>query len=223
MTVNLAKGWKVALRNEIEKPYFKELMNRLDYTYQNGSPSVFPSNEQIFSAFQLCDLQDVKVVILGQDPYPTKGFAHGLSFSVEENVRKIPGSLRNIFKELQADLGLQHAAILNLERWAQQGVFLLNTILTVEEGKPGSHSNLGWEQFTDKIFEILNYSSINTVYILWGSQAQSKKKFIDPSRNLIIESVHPSPLSAYRGFFGSKPFSRTNTYLMQHGKAPINW
>lgn len=184
--------------------------------------SIYPDNSDIFRALEACPFEKVKVVILGQDPYHGAGQAHGLCFSVQKGV-KIPPSLFNIYKELQSDVGVtppQHGHLID---WAQQGVLLLNNVLTVEDGKAGSHHNKGWEQFTDRIVEILNDKKENLVFILWGSPAQKKAAKVDSTRHFLIKSVHPSPLSSYRGFFGSKPFSKTNDYLTSRGLAPINW
>ena len=165
----------------------------------------------------------MKVVILGQDPYPTRGHAHGLCFSVEENVKPFPKSLVNIFKEIESDLGQVFPENGSLVRWAEQGVLLLNAVLTVEEGKPDSHARKGWEQLTDAIITALNNNNDNVVYLLWGSKAQEKASQVDSAKNLILKTVHPSPLSAYRGFFGCKHFSKTNEYLLKNRKSPIIW
>ena len=184
--------------------------------------SIYPDNSDIFRALETCPFEKVKVVILGQDPYHGAGQAHGLCFSVQKGV-KIPPSLVNIYKELQSDVGITPPQHGHLIEWAQQGVLLLNNVLTVEDGKAGSHHNKGWEQFTDRIVEILNERKENLVFILWGSPAQKKAAKVDSKKHFLIKSVHPSPLSSYRGFFGSKPFSKTNDYLKSQGLAPINW
>lgn len=184
--------------------------------------NIYPDNSDIFRALEACPYEKVKVVILGQDPYHGKGQAHGLCFSVQKGV-KIPPSLVNIYKELQSDVGVTPPEHGHLIEWAQEGVLLLNNVLTVEDGKAGSHHGKGWEQFTDRIVEILNEKKENLVFILWGSPAQKKAAKVDSSRHCLIKSVHPSPLSSYRGFFGSKPFSKTNDYLKSRGLAPINW
>jgi uracil-DNA glycosylase len=184
--------------------------------------SIYPDNSDIFRALEACPFEKVKVVILGQDPYHGKGQAHGLCFSVQKGV-KIPPSLVNIYKELQSDVGVTPPEHGHLIEWAQEGVLLLNNVLTVEDGKAGSHHGKGWEQFTDRIVEILNEKKENLVFILWGSPAQKKAAKVDSARHCLIKSVHPSPLSSYRGFFGSKPFSKTNDYLKSRGLAPINW
>jgi uracil-DNA glycosylase len=168
-------------------------------------------------------LPKVKVVILGQDPYPTKGHAHGLAFSVDKSVKPLPKSLQNIYKELQSDVSITAPLNGELLHWAEQGVLLLNTVLTVHEGRPDSHSGKGWERFTDAVLTAVNRYTENTVFILWGAKAQAKVSLIDLERHFVIQSPHPSPLSAYRGFFGSKPFSRTNAYLINQGKKPIIW
>lgn len=177
--------------------------------------------DQVFAAFHACPLDKVKVVILGQDPYHGPGQAHGLSFSVSPEV-PIPPSLRNIYKELNSDLGIEVPSHGNLKHWAEQGVLLLNNVLTVEQGKAGSHHKKGWENFTDSVIEVLNQRQ-GLVFILWGSPAQKKAKVVSKDRHLVLESVHPSPLSSYRGFFGSKPFSKTNDYLVAHGHKAIDW
>ena len=183
---------------------------------------IHPPSCKIFNAFALTPFDQVKVVILGQDPYHGPGQAHGLSFSVEANVTP-PPSLKNIYKELQADLGLEPASHGDLSAWAKQGVLLLNSCLTVEEGRAGSHQNKGWELFTNAVMDVLNSERTNIVFILWGRKAMQKGYFIDQKRHLVITSAHPSPLSAYNGFFGSSPFSRTNSYLISKNVDPIDW
>ena len=223
MEIELEKSWKEALKDELSKSYFKELMVYVEHQYIATGDRIFPKKSELFQALNLCPLDDIKVVILGQDPYPTKGFAHGLCFSVEETFFPFPKSLKNIFKELESDTGKPIPANGNLRRWAEQGVLLLNTVLTVEEGKPDSHAGKGWERFTDAVLSGINQEQTEIVYLLWGSKAQTKAEKLDAERNLILKTVHPSPLSAYRGFFGSKHFSQANSYLLAHGKKPINW
>lgn len=212
-------SWK-----EIFKDYPKR--NELGITVDNinkkrQTATIYPPKELVFKVFDL-PLQDIKVVILGQDPYHNPGQACGLSFSVNDGV-PLPKSLINIYKELYDDLGITPAKTGNLEKWFKQGIFLLNSILTVEEYSPASHSNVGWQDFTDYIIETISQKNNNVVFVLWGSYARSKKTLIDSSRHKIIESPHPSPLSAYRGFFGSKVFSRINSYLEEVGKKPIDF
>lgn len=212
-------SWK-----EIFKDYPKR--NELGITVDNinkkrQTATIYPPKELVFKVFDL-PLQDIKVVILGQDPYHNPGQACGLSFSVNDGV-PLPKSLINIYKELYADLGITPAKTGNLEKWFKQGIFLLNSVLTVEEYSPASHSNVGWQDFTDYIIETISQKNNNVVFVLWGSYARSKKTLIDSSRHKIIESPHPSPLSAYRGFFGSKVFSRINSYLEEVGKKPIDF
>jgi uracil-DNA glycosylase len=211
------------LSTEFEKPYFTELIQKVRAAYQEKPQQIFPKGAQIFRAFDTCPFHQVKVVILGQDPYPTKGHAHGLCFSVEPDVRPLPKSLNNIFKELQADLGLPFPENGNLIAWAQQGVLLLNSILTVEEGIPDSHKNFGWEIFTDAVIAQINAQKNNVVFILWGAKAAQKASFIDNSKHLILKSVHPSPLSAHRGFFGCRHFSKTNAFLRMTQQQEIQW
>lgn len=209
-----------AVFNKIESKVDMSALNKvLDDKYKNGV--VYPPREDIYSAFQLLPFQDVKVVILGQDPYHGPRQSHGLAFSVNEGV-KIPPSLRNIYKELESDLNITRSSG-SLIDWAKQGVLLLNTTLTVDAGDAGSHRNLGWVPFTDAIIKSVSDYHEHVVFILWGKPAQSKTRLIDKSKHHIIESVHPSPLSAYRGFFGSRPFSKANEYLTAHGKSPIDW
>jgi uracil-DNA glycosylase len=223
MDVNIHASWKEILNDEFTKPYYNRLTADLKRLYSEKKGSIFPKENQIYRAFELCPFDEVKVVILGQDPYPTKGHAHGLCFSVEPDVRPFPKSLNNIFKEIQDDLGKYIPADGNLERWAKQGVLLLNTVLTVEEGKPDSHKGLGWEKFTDAVIQKINSEKEGVVFMLWGSKAISKEVMIDKSKHLILKSVHPSPLSAYRGFFGCKHFSKSNEFLIMLEKPEIDW
>jgi uracil-DNA glycosylase len=223
MEIKLEDSWKKALSNEFEKPYFSALTEFVKNEYRQNPGAVFPKGNEIFRALDLCPLDKVKVVILGQDPYPTRGHAHGLCFSVEEHVRPFPKSLNNIFKEIQTDLGQAFPENGSLIRWAEQGVLLLNATLTVLEGRPESHAGKGWEQFTDAVIRELNERREGVVYMLWGSKAQMKASIVDVSKNLILKTVHPSPLSAHRGFFGSKHFSQANTYLVSKGKSAIVW
>lgn len=223
MEVKMEDSWKLVLEEEFSKPYFTELTNFVKEQYRLKPGTIFPKGDQIFRALNTCPLKNVKVVILGQDPYPTRGHAHGLCFSVEENVKPFPKSLVNIFKEIESDLGQAFPENGSLVRWAEQGVLLLNAVLTVEEGAPESHARKGWEQLTDAIISGLNNNSEHVVYLLWGSKAQEKASQVDSSKNLILKTVHPSPLSAYRGFLGCKHFSKTNEYLLENGKSPIIW
>lgn len=223
MEVKMEDSWKLVLMEEFSKPYFAELTDFVKEQYRCKPGAIFPKGDQIFRALNVCPLKNVKVVILGQDPYPTRGHAHGLCFSVEEDVKPFPKSLVNIFKEIEADLGQSFPENGSLVRWAEQGVLLLNAVLTVEEGKPESHARKGWEQLTDAIISALNNNNEHIVYLLWGSKAQEKASQVDASKNLILKTVHPSPLSAYRGFFGCKHFSKSNEYLLANGKSPIIW
>lgn len=211
--------WFEYLKDEFEKEYFQKLEKYLIHEYDNET--IYPPKEFIFNALIQTSLKDTKVVILGQDPYHGHGQAHGLSFSVPEGI-KPPPSLVNIFKEMESDISNKVVSG-NLLNWAQQGVLLLNNTLTVRAAQAGSHQKKGWEIFTSKIIDIINENKKNVVFILWGSPAQKKASSVDKSKHLVIESVHPSPLSSYRGFFGSKPFSKTNEYLISHGLKPINW
>ncbi len=217
------KQWLEHLEKEFLKSYFQELSNFIDNEREKNIDAIFPSEENVFRAFDSCDFNEIKVVILGQDPYPTKGHAHGLCFSCDASVKPLPKSLANVFKELQNDLSLPAPSNGDLSFFAEQGVFLINTILTVKEGAPLSHAKKSWETFTDEVISIVNSEISNVVFILWGKNAQSKKALIDTSKHLIIENVHPSPLSAHRGFFGSKPFSQVNKYLVSNKKTPIIW
>jgi len=220
-TVDIEESWKQILNQEFEKPYFLGLIKFLKEEVKQGK-TIYPKGSQIFEAFRLTPFNEVKVVILGQDPYHNVGQAHGLSFSVPNGMAP-PPSLLNIFKELHSDLGIVKTNNGNLSLWAQQGIFLLNAILTVEAHIAGSHQKKGWEEFTNSVISKLNQLKENLVFILWGKFAQSKAILIDSSKHKIISSAHPSPLSAYNGFFGSKPFSQTNQYLKEHGIEPIIW
>jgi uracil-DNA glycosylase len=223
MEINLQSDWKEHLHKEFKKTYFKNLMAFVDEEYSHFPDAIFPKKEDVFNAFNVCALSNVRVVILGQDPYPTRGHAHGLSFSVQEEVKPFPKSLKNIFKELERDLDIPIPENGNLLRWANQGVLLLNATLTVREGKPESHANKGWEKFTDFVLQKLMSERRNVVYLLWGSKAQSKADFINSNDNLVLKAPHPSPLSAHRGFFGCKHFSLANEYLKETGGEVIQW
>ena len=219
--IELESSWKEKLIDEFNKEYMHSLRDFLKKE-KSERKVIFPPGRKIFSALNLTSFKNVKVVILGQDPYHGSNQAHGLSFSVEYGI-KPPPSLNNIFKELASDLNIEKPNHGNLEEWGKQGVLLLNSILTVEKSKPGSHANRGWEVFTDKILFLLNSSKNNLVFILWGKKAQEKGHFIDSDRHMIIKSTHPSPYSANNGFLGSKPFSKTNSYLKKHRIKEINW
>jgi uracil-DNA glycosylase len=223
MELNIDKSWNKVLEDEFEKPYFKDLKNFLDNEKTLFTDSIFPDDQFIFRAFNECPLDKVKVVIIGQDPYPTKGNADGLCFSVQENVKPFPKSLVNIFKEIESDLNIPFPSNGSLERWSKQGVLLLNSVLSVREGEAGSHSNKGWEIFTDSVISKINENRDEVVYLLWGTKAQEKGKCIDLLKNCVLTSVHPSPLSSYRGFFGCKHFSKANEYLVLKNKKIINW
>ena len=220
MDVKIEESWKSQLQDEFEKTYFKQLTEFVRSEY--ASQQIFPPAKLIFNAFEQCPFDRVKVVILGQDPYHGPGQAHGLCFSVNDGV-DFPPSLRNIFKEIQADTGAPIPTTGNLERWAKQGVLLLNATLTVRAHLAGSHQKKGWELFTDAVIHLVANKSDHVVFILWGNYAISKGAFIDPQKHLILKSVHPSPLSASRGFFGNKQFTTTNMYLLEHGKESVRW
>ena len=220
MDVKIEESWKQTLANEFEKPYFANLIQFVKSEY--ATTTVYPEGKNIFNAFNLCPLPNVKVVIIGQDPYHEPRQAHGLCFSVQDGV-EFPPSLQNIFKEIESDLGTPVPQSGNLERWARQGVFLLNSILTVRAHQAASHANKGWETFTDEVIKQISDKTENVVFMLWGNYAKVKGKVIDTKKHLILNTVHPSPLSVYRGFFGCKHFSRANQYLTEHGKTPINW
>ena len=215
-------SWQEVLKEEWRKPYMQELEAFLEQERLEGK-HILPPKPHWFEALNLTPLAEIKVVILGQDPYPTKGHAHGLCFSVEKGVMPLPKSLKNINKELFDDLGIDNSHTGYLAPWAKQGVLLLNAVLTVEEGKANAHKDKGWEQFTDKIISMVNEACTDVVFVLWGAYAQKKGRHIDSSKHLVINDPHPSPLSAYRGFFGSKPFSKINAYLKREGKKEIEW
>ena len=214
--------WEKALDHEWTKPYMQELEEFLESEEKQGK-QILPPKHLRFEALNATALEDVKVLILGQDPYPTSGHAHGLCFSVLDGVKPLPKSLQNINKELLSDCGVDNSHTGNLESWAKQGVLLLNAVLSVEEGKANAHKDKGWEVFTDKIIELVDTQCEHVVFVLWGAYAQKKGRFVDTTKHLVIKDPHPSPLSAYRGFWGSKPFSKTNTYLVEHGKESIDW
>lgn len=216
----ISNDWLEPLKPEFSKPYYRKLYQTVNEEYRTRQ--IFPPADDIFNAFSLTPLAKVKVVILGQDPYHGDGQAHGLCFSVKPEV-EIPPSLENIYKELQDDCGCEIPNNGYLTKWAEQGVLLLNTVLTVRAHQANSHRGIGWEEFTDAAIRILNQQDRPMVFILWGRPAQMKKAMLNNPKHLIIESPHPSPLSAYRGFFGSRPFSRTNKFLVQNGLEPIDW
>ncbi len=220
-TIKLHPSWLRHLEGEFSQDYMHQLKKFLTQEKAAGK-QILPRGSQWFNALNTTPFEKVKVVILGQDPYPTPGHAHGLSFSVQPGV-ELPKSLINIFTELKNDLGIDHFHTGNLQGWAEEGVLLLNTSLTVEAGRPNSHQGKGWEIFTDKIIHLLNEHKAHLVFILWGRNAQQKASFLNNHKHLILKSPHPSPLSAYRGFFGSRPFSQTNNYLISQGIEPIDW
>ena len=220
MNVRIDESWRQVLQPEFDKPYFELLTNFVRHAY--ATRQCFPPAGQIFRAFDLCPFDKVRVVIIGQDPYHDYNQAHGLCFSVQEGV-PAPPSLLNIYKELQRDLAKPIPNSGDLTHWAEQGVLLLNATLTVEAHKAGSHQGKGWEELTDTAIQALNNQRSNIVFMLWGSYAQRKGQFIDRKRHLVLTAVHPSPLSAYRGFIGCGHFSKANDYLLQHGLSPINW
>jgi len=220
MNVKIEQSWKDCLAGEFEKPYFLQLTDFVREEYGKGA--VYPPGQYIFNAFNHCPFDRVKVVLLGQDPYHEPGQAHGLCFSVREGIR-FPPSLINIFKEVQSDLGTTEPKNGDLTRWADQGVLLLNAILTVRAHTAGSHQNKGWEIFTDAVINRLSSQRKHLVYILWGAYAQHKGAMIDTGNNLVLQSPHPSPLSASRGFFGNSHFSKANAYLLATGQTPVEW
>ena len=219
--ITLETSWFEPLRNEFEEPYMLQLGDFLQ-VQKAQNKVLFPPRDQVFNAFQHTPLPSVKVVILGQDPYHGPDQAHGLSFSVPRGV-KVPPSLRNIFKEIKSDLGIDNREQGCLEQWADQGVLLLNSVLTVERAKAASHQKQGWEQFTDRVIALVNDSRENVVFMLWGAYAQRKGQFIDRQKHCVLAAPHPSPLSAHRGYLGCRHFSKANDYLLAHGQAAIDW
>lgn len=216
----IGNSWDFYLKEEFEQPYFKELLSFIEEEYKEKT--VYPPKNEVFNAFRYTKYEDLKVVILGQDPYHGEKEAQGLSFSVNNAIKR-PPSLQNIFKELETDLSIKISDKNSLVPWAEQGVLLLNSVLTVIKDHPASHQKRGWETFTDHVIQIINEKEDPVVFILWGNYARSKKNLITNKKHYIIESPHPSPFSAYNGFFGSRPFSKTNTFLMNHQREPINW
>ena len=216
----ITKNWYELLKDEFEKPYFKNLQAFLTEEY--NTHTIYPQAENIFNALNYCKYEDVNVMIIGQDPYHQPGQAHGLSFSVQDGVA-LPPSLKNIFKEIEDDLGVTPFSSGNLIRWAKQGVLLLNTVLTVRRDQPNSHKGKGWENFTTRVIELINAKTSPVVFLLWGGNAKAFEGLIDNSKHYVLKSAHPSPLSAYNGFFGCKHFSKTNEILEKIGKKPIDW
>lgn len=216
----IGNSWDIYLKDEFNKDYFKNILKQVEKEYKDKI--CYPPKNEIFNAFRYTTYENLKVVIIGQDPYHGVNQAEGLSFSVKNTVSR-PPSLQNIFKELESDLGIKIPINNSLIPWAKEGVLLLNAVLTVEEKKPASHQMIGWETFTDEVIKIINKKESPVVFILWGNFARNKKKLITNPNHFIIESPHPSPFSAYNGFFGSKPFSKTNNYLISKGIKPINW
>ncbi len=221
--MQMPKDWRELLEDQLKSAYYKKLEEFVLSERQSHPNSIFPSDDQVFHAFGLTPVSKVKVLVLGQDPYPTRGHAHGLAFSVQPTVTPLPASLRNIFKELNSDLGIPAPTTGNLSVWAEQGVLLMNTVLTVREGEANSHQKQGWEKLTDSIIERLSQRDTPIVFVLWGKPAQKKESLIDTSKHAVIQSAHPSPLSASRGFFGSKPFSQINRLLKKLGQTQIDW
>jgi len=220
MDVKIESSWKQVLQSEFDKPYFEQLTTFVRNEY--STKTIYPPGNLIFNAFDSCPFDNVKVVIIGQDPYHGPGQAHGLCFSVNDGI-SFPPSLENIFKEIERDLGIPAPKTGNLSRWATQGVLLLNATLTVRSHQAGSHQGKGWETFTDAVMRILSEKCKHIVFMLWGNYAQQKGAVIDTKKHLVLKTVHPSPLSAYRGFIGCGHFSAANKYLMDNGKKPINW
>lgn len=216
----ITSTWEKVLKEELNKPYFKELEQFLEQEY--ATQTIYPAKENVFNALNTTPYEEVKVVILGQDPYHGEGQAHGLSFSVQKGITP-PPSLKNIYKELASDLGCTIPTHGDLTKWAKQGVLLLNTVLTVREGQPNSHKGKGWEKFTDKVIEKLNERQQPLVFLLWGGNARAKKKLITSPQHLVLESAHPSPLSAYHGFLGCGHFSKVNNFLIEQKISPIDW
>lgn len=220
MNVAISDSWKTHLQQEFNKPYFQKLVSFVKEEYK--TTKVYPSGKLIFNAFEKCAFQNLKVVILGQDPYHGQNQAHGLCFSVNDGVA-FPPSLNNIFKEIKNDLGKLIPTSGNLERWAEQGILLLNATLTVRANQPGSHQHKGWEEFTDAVINLISTEKKEVVFLLWGAYAQKKGSLIDTTKNLVLKAAHPSPFSADKGFFGCKHFSKTNDYLYSKGKKEIDW
>ena len=218
--ISLGGGWDELLSGLFEDERYKKIREFLKYEYSHNI--VYPDMYDLFNCFRYTPLNDIKAVILGQDPYHEPNQAHGLCFSVKKGV-KLPPSLVNIYKEIETDLGIKEPDCGDLSKWAKDGVLLLNTTLTVREHRANSHSSCGWAWFTDSVIKLISDNTQNAVFILWGGNARSKAPLIDGRKHLILQSAHPSPLSAYNGFFGSKPFSKTNEYLLAHGKRPIDW
>jgi uracil-DNA glycosylase len=221
MDVEIEPSWKKEMAADFEADYFETLVDKVKTAYSNND--VWPKGKDIFSAFDYCKFDNVKIVILGQDPYPTPGHAHGLCFSVEESVKPFPKSLNNIFKEINEDLNISPPENGSLIRWAKQGVLLLNTVLTVNAHEANSHKSFGWQTFTNNVITKISEKKEGVVFLLWGAQAQKKAELIDNQKHHLLFSVHPSPLSAYRGFFGCKHFSKANELLISRGQKPINW
>jgi uracil-DNA glycosylase len=221
MKINITENWKMVLKDEFEKTYFQEIISFLDHQKKLGK-TIFPEESLIFNAFNQTSFEDIHVVILGQDPYHAVNQAHGLSFSVPDGI-KLPPSLKNIFKELESDIGKEIPKSGNLIHWAKQGVLLLNASLTVEENKPMSHSKIGWNLFTDAVIKKISQEKTNVIFILWGKFAQEKEKLIDPEKHFILKAAHPSPLSAYNGFWGCRHFSKTNELLKSIKKEEIKF
>lgn len=221
MEVAIEASWKKQLTEEFEKPYFGKIVSFLKEEKKAGK-TIYPPGKQIFNAFEFTPFSNVKVVIIGQDPYHGPGQAHGLSFSVPDGVQP-PPSLLNMFKEIQNDLGINITNTGNLEKWARQGVLLLNASLTVEQAKPMSHAQIGWHLFTDKVIKKVSAEKEHVVFMLWGRFAQNKETLIDTSKHLVLKAAHPSPLSAYNGFFGCGHFSKANNWLREYGEQPIDW
>ncbi len=221
MNIQIEDSWKEALKAEFDKPYFTQLVATLKAEKTSGKV-IYPPGRLIFNAFQCTPIKKVKVVIIGQDPYHNPGQAHGLSFSVPDGV-KAPPSLLNIFKELQDDLGIPVPATANLEKWAHQGVLLLNASLTVVANQPMSHSQIGWHLFTDEVIRLVSHNCQHVAFMLWGKFAQNKENLVDTQKHVVLRAPHPSPLSAYNGFFGCAHFSRANAWLRERGEQPIDW
>lgn len=221
MKINIDKDWEYFLQSIFDKPYFEEIINKIDKLHEDNR-TFYPENSQIFAAFNNCPLSDLKIVILGQDPYHGIGQANGLSFSVPDGL-KIPPSLQNIYKELKTDIGFEIPSNGNLLAWASKGVLLLNSVLTVFPHLPRSHQKMGWQQFTDDVIKKISNEKEGIVFLLWGNYAKQKQILIDPSKHLILTAAHPSPFSAHKGFNGCKHFSKANAYLVAHGIKPVDW